>query len=187
MIDPHELVGRNFLVDKEDGQRHRARIVEAVKEHEDRVDDNNTSFKCSLNNDEHEELFSYNQVMDFIEKEEGKEILWKFKRIVGHQGPLSSNHPDYKGSAWNVRMEWENNEITAEPLNVIAADDPVTCAIYAKDHGLLNLPGWRRFKGIAKRHKKMIRMANQAKLRSFRTAPRCKYGYGSSPRLCPCN
>jgi hypothetical protein len=28
-------------------------------------------------------------------------------------------------------MEWENGEITEEPLAIIAADDPVTCAIYA--------------------------------------------------------
>jgi hypothetical protein len=29
-------------------------------------------------------------------------------------------------------IELENGEITPEPLATIAADDPVTCAIYAK-------------------------------------------------------
>ena len=29
-----------------------------------------------------------------------------------------------------------------EPLDVIAADDPVTCTIYAKEKGLLDEPGW---------------------------------------------
>ena len=38
-------------------------------------------------------------------------------------------------------------------------------------------PGWQRFKRLANRQKKMFRMANQAKLRSFRTSPRYKYGY----------
>jgi len=33
-------------------------------------------------------------------------------------------------------IEWENGEITSEPLTIIAADDPVTCAIYAKENGL---------------------------------------------------
>ena len=56
-------------------------------------------------------------------------------------------------------------------------DDPVTCAIYAKDHGLLGQPGWKQFKAIAKRQKKFTRMVNQAKLRSFNTAPKFKNGF----------
>jgi hypothetical protein len=74
-------------------------------------------------------------------------------------------------------VEWENGEITSEPLAIIAADDPVTCAIYARENDLLDQPGWKRFKGIAKRQKKLFRMANQAKLRSFRTAPKYMYGF----------
>ena len=38
-------------------------------------------------------------------------------------------------------MEWETGEITFEPLSQIAADDPVTCAAYAKQHNLLALEG----------------------------------------------
>jgi hypothetical protein len=40
--------------------------------------------------------------------------------------------------------EWENGEVSYEPLHMIAADDPVMCAIYAKDHGLLDTDGWKR-------------------------------------------
>ena len=29
-------------------------------------------------------------------------------------------------------IEWETGEITSEPLPIIAADDPIACAIYAK-------------------------------------------------------
>jgi hypothetical protein len=29
-------------------------------------------------------------------------------------------------------IEWENEEITTEPIAIIEADDPVTCAIYAR-------------------------------------------------------
>jgi hypothetical protein len=60
---------------------------------------------------------------------------------------------------------------------VIATDDPVTCAIYARENGLLDKPGWKRFQHIAKNEKKFTRMVNQAKLKSFNTAPRYKYGY----------
>ncbi len=103
--------------------------------------------------------------------------MWKFKRIIGHQGSLTATDLDYNGSNYNIQVEWENGEITYEPLSVIAADDHVTCSIYAREHNLLEKPGWKRFKTIAKRQKKLLRMANQDKLRSFCTAPCYKYEY----------
>ena len=84
---------------------------------------------------------------------------------------------DYKRSTYNVSIEWENGETTDEPLSLIAADDPVTCAIYARKHNLLHLPGWKRFKGIAKRQARLYRLANMVKLRAFSTVPKFKYGY----------
>jgi hypothetical protein len=83
----------------------------------------------------------------------------------------------WKGSIYNVRVEWENGEITNEPMTTIAANDPATCAIYAKDNNLLDVPGWTCFKSIARRQQHMFPMANQAKLRSFRLAPKYKYGF----------
>ena len=56
-------------------------------------------------------------------------------------------------------------------------DNPVVCALYARDHGLLDTPGWKRFKKIANRHKKLICQVNQAKLRSYRSAPKYMFGY----------
>ena len=61
-------------------------------------------------------------------------------------------------------IEWENGETTSEPLTIIAAGDPVTCAIYASEDDLLELDGWKRFKGQAKQQKKLLRQVNQAKL-----------------------
>ena len=49
-----------------------------------------------------------------------------------------------------------------------AEDDPVTCAAYAKKHNLLNLPGWKRFKSIAKNQKSLTRAINQTKIRQAR-------------------
>ena len=42
-------------------------------------------------------------------------------------------------------------EVTFEPLSVIAADDPITCAAYAKEKNLYNLDGWKRFRHIIKK------------------------------------
>ena len=59
--------------------------------------------------------------------------LYRFRAIIGHEGPLKATDPNWKGSKWNVQIEWETGEITFEPLSVIAADDPITCADYAKE------------------------------------------------------
>jgi hypothetical protein len=53
----------------------------------------------------------------------------------------------------------------------------MTCAIYAKDHGLLDTEGWKRFHSLAKRAKKMLRMVNQSKLRSYKTCKKYMYGF----------
>ena len=45
-------------------------------------------------------------------------------------------------------------EETWEPLRIMAVDGPVTSAKCAKDNDLLDTPGWKRFKPIAKRMKK---------------------------------
>ena len=76
-----------------------------------------------------------------------------------------------------LTMLWENGETSDEPLSVIAADDPVSCAMYAHDHDLLDLAGWRRFRTLAKRQKNFFRLANLAKIRKFSTRAKYKYGY----------
>jgi Reverse transcriptase (RNA-dependent DNA polymerase) len=180
VFNPEELIGRTFLLDKqENGEVHRAKIVQLIEDHESDVKDNPTmiKFRLSINNDAAEEIITYNRLLDYLAQDEENEVVWKFRRIVSHQGPLKSEHPDYKGSMYNIMVEWETGEVTSEPLQLIAADDPVTCAIYAKDNGLLDLPGWKRFKSIAKRQKKFTRMVNQAKLKSYSSSPKYKYGF----------
>jgi hypothetical protein len=65
---------------------------------------------------------------------------------------------------------------------MIGKDDPVTCAKYAQQTILLDIPGWKRFRHIAKNAKKIERMVNQAKLRSYRFEPFWKYGF-----MVPCS
>jgi hypothetical protein len=76
--------------------------------------------------------------------------------------------------------EWGDHQRT---LKVIAADDPVTCTIYAHENNLLDTPGWKHLKHIAKQENKFTRMVNQAKLRSHNTAPWDKYGF-KVPKTC---
>ena len=65
------------------------------------------------------------------------------------------------GSRYNVLINWELGEPSYEPLDIIAKDDPVTCAIYAKNNNLLNEIGWKRFKHIINQEKKFNRMINK--------------------------
>jgi hypothetical protein len=145
IVHPEELTGRTFLVPIEDGQVHRAKIVQAIEEQQyaASLDPTHLKFCCSMNEDEYEEILSYQEIIDYLEKDEDNPVVWKFKKIVSHQGPLTPNSPGYKGSSYNVQVEWENGEVTDEPLSIIAADDPVTCAVYARDHNLLSMPGWK--------------------------------------------
>jgi hypothetical protein len=171
VFNPQDLIGQSFLMDEQpDGQRARGKIVQLIEDHESALKDYQTriQFRVSVNNDKAEEIITYNKMLEYITRDEESDIMWKFQRIISHE---------VQGSKITLLIEWENGEITKEPLSVIAGDDPVTCAIYARENGLLNQPVWKRFKHIAKNEKKFTRMVNQAKLKSFHTAPKYEYGY----------
>jgi hypothetical protein len=152
------------------GEIHRVRVQRPVIEID--ADGNEAlNYLCKNDYNSSEEIIAYNEILDYIEKncvaEENGERVWWFKEIIGHEGPLYPGDPRYKGSMWNVLLNWESGEVTPEPLAIIGQDDPVTCALYAEAHGLLDQPGWKRFRRLTRRKKKMLRMANQAKLKAF--------------------
>ena len=159
-FDHSDLIGRTFLLPPEDnGERHRAKVTRQVVEIIDqdngqRVE--NINFILDMGNGKVEELISYNQLLEHLENAQDHDMgmdqeLYRFRAIIGHQGPLLASDPDWKGSKYNVQVEWVTGEITFEPLSIIAADDPVTCAAYAKENDLLALEGWRRFRSLAPR------------------------------------
>ena len=55
---------------------------------------------------------------------------------------FESNRSRLECSKYNVQVEWETGEVISEPLSVIPAADPVTCAAYAQEHDLLAFEGW---------------------------------------------
>jgi predicted SAM-dependent methyltransferase len=100
-------------------------------------------FLLSVNDDESEEIITYNQLLEYLRKDEENDVVRRFQRITSHPGPLTLNHPDFKVSKYNVVIERENGEVTSEPLQEIAKDDTVTCAISAKENYLLDTDGWK--------------------------------------------
>ena len=178
-IDIPNLLGRSFLLSPEDnGERYMAKIID-IDDHGQHLED--IKFKLKTSKDQAEEIMSYNQLMDYIQKgtnaEEDPDSLFKFRDIVAHQGPLESTDPNHKGSKYNVMVEWESGEITYEPLALISKDDPITCAVYAKKHDLLDTTGWKHLKRYAKTSKRFIRAVKQSRIRQVRASARYQHGF----------
>ena len=178
-IDIPNLLGRSFLLPPEDnGEHHMAKIID-IDDHGQPLED--IKFKLKINKDQAEEIMSYNQLMDYIQKgtdaEEDPDSLFKFRDIVAHQGPLESIDPDQKGSKYNVMVEWESGEVTYEPLALISKDDPITCAVYAKKHDLLDTTGWKHLKRYAKTSNKLIRAVKQSRIHQVRASARYHHGF----------
>ena len=130
-FDPTDLVGRTFLiVPQENGERYRAKILEVLVKSEEQLAKHPDCIKfiCSVNDDMYKEILTYNEILEYITKNKEQDaeqaIMWKFKRIAGHQGPPKKGDPTYNGSRFNALVEWETGESKYEPLDVITADDP---------------------------------------------------------------
>ena len=76
-----------------------------------------------------------------------------------------------------MMIEWDTGETTHEPLPLIIQDDPISCAVYAKKHGLLNTSGWKHLKRYDETSKRLLRAAKQFKIRQVRKAITYQFGY----------
>ena len=152
-FSPDELIGKLFVRDLEDGKSYRARVVRKIMD-QDAENHKNIKFLVELGDGEFDEIITYNKLCDMIEKIENQEDhpeepKWTFQSILDHQGPLKTNHPDYKGSMYNVLVKWEDGSTTYEPLQLMIEDDPISLALYARKNNLLKTPGWKRLSHIA--------------------------------------
>ena len=106
-FDPSDLVGRTFLLPpEENGERHRAKVTRQVVEIIDqdsgqRVE--NINYILDIGNGKVEELISYNQLLEHLENAQDHDMgmdqeLYRFRAIIGHQGPLLASDQDWKGS-----------------------------------------------------------------------------------------
>ena len=137
-IDPDELIGRTYLQDVDNnGKRHHAKIAQKlIKRYKETQE---ARIKFLVRYEGHiklDEIVDYTNVVDHIQKQieldnDPSEQFYKFKEVVGHQGPLIQGNPNYKGSRYNIMTHWEDGSYTYKPLSQLKADDPVTVAIYA--------------------------------------------------------
>ena len=157
---PDELINRTYLTKPDGkGQRFRAKIVQKIIDNETSLQERpeHIKFLVSIEGDKADEIVAYKYILDYLEdtmENDSPNMMWTFKDIVAHEGPLKPTDPSYKGSQYNVLVVWEDKSHMYEPLKIIGADCPVICAEYGKRSGLLDEPGWKRFKSIAKCEKK---------------------------------
>jgi hypothetical protein len=64
-----------------------------------------------------DEIFTYNEILDHIKRDNNDlkndtEQLYKFCCSAAHQGPLFTSDKDWKGSKYNILVEWETGETT---------------------------------------------------------------------------
>ena len=185
-FDPDDLIGRTFLLPpQENGERLRAKVTKKVVQDIEAEDANripNINFILDIGEGKVEELITYNRLLDHFEQAEEEDNfmdqeLYKFRAIIGHEGPLKATDPNWKGSRWNVQIEWETSEVAFEQLSVIAAHDPITCAAYAKEKKLYNLDGWKRFRHLIKKEKQLTRAIKQSKIRQVRHSKKYMFGF----------
>ena len=182
VIRPEDVVGKTWIAEQDgDNEKRRGTVTQLLTEYHTDLEKHPARIKFLVKYDgtELEEIKTYNEMMDIISSQDQDDTdkLWTFKDIVAHEGPLTKRHPSYKGSSYNVKILWEDGSETYEPLDGIAKDTPVLCALYGQRANLLDTPGWKRFKKIALNEKKMRRLMNQAKLKSYRRTNKYKFGY----------
>jgi hypothetical protein len=107
--------------------------------------------RLQVRDEEFDELVAHNDIIRYIDNNSTSDGSWKFRELFDHEGLICESSEWYNGSTYNVLFEWENGEKTWEPLKSIGMDDPVTCALYGKEHKLLDELGWKRFKTLAHR------------------------------------
>jgi hypothetical protein len=177
------------MPEAQDGTRVRATILGMIDDQKNagRSDDAFVKLRIRIGDSAVEDIITYNEIADFIEDDESftGQQLWKFKNILAHK-KVSRSSPDYRGSSWNVLVEWEDGSKTWEPLYTknpelggIWHTDRVTVAIYARENGLVGEAGWNLpgMKSMTKNQKKFDRTVKQAKLHSFRTKPMYMFGF----------
>ena len=83
--------------------------MECLTKHEEELGQDevhNLLFHCSVDDDQNEEILSYNEILNSLQAEEdGEAKIWKCRWIEAHQGPLLQHNRDYCGLSCNVLVK----------------------------------------------------------------------------------
>ena len=131
MFCPGELL-RMTILQPVDDQLIRAKVVRKIMDR-DAENHQQIKFLLVLGDDKLEKIISYNEHSDLVTeslaaKESGQQDIISYAGILDHQGPLKNHDSKYKGSSYNVLVDWDDKTQMWEPLNTMAKEDPGTLA-----------------------------------------------------------
>ena len=169
-FSPEELLQRTFVYPTSNGQKVRTEIIKKIHD-ADADNHQNIKFLCKVGDDGAEEIMSYTEICHLIEEQdlaEASSQFHTFKRVLDHHGPLKSQDAAYNKCLYNVKILWEDDTETWEPLNVIMKDDPITLVSYALENDLLDQPIWKKLRKYTKNNKKYQRLVKQSIMKGER-------------------
>ena len=165
-VDPEELIGFTYVQEKEN-VNYRAEVLKQLETDRDK-------YLVKIGDSGREEIMHYNELLHEWEKAEAKkndpnERLWTFKEIIDHRQRSNKNE---------VKILWEDDTETWEPLSVFAREDPVTCAEYALKNDILHLQGWKQFRRHLQKGKVYLRALHRIHINKTLTDRSIKYQFG---------
>jgi len=173
-IDPQSLLSCEFVHHIAPHGR-RAKVTECHQDQDKHL--------IRIGNGNEEETVTCDHMLDVINKrmeevkdKDAHETQWFLENVVGHR----LNHDKRK---CGVKVRWSTKEETWEPPDIVAVDDPVTCAKHAEENDLLELPCWKRFKRLAARKKKFMQTLRQVHASKKKNAAKHMFGV-KTPRNC---
>ena len=108
-FNPDELIGRTYLQDVDKNrERYCAKIIQKLIKRDKETQDARIKFLVTYKgHNKSDEIIDYTSVVDYIQQQieidnDPSKQFYKFKEVVGHQGPLNPGDPDYKGSRYNL-------------------------------------------------------------------------------------
>jgi hypothetical protein len=139
-FSPDKLIGLTFVRETKDGQKVRAKIMRQIITMEnDACGHEDIWFLVKLGEKASDDMMGYHELCEITddqnnaENDKDTERAWIFKSIVGHIGPLNHRHTEYKGSKYNMLVQWEDGTETYEALDQVRKDDPVTLVVITWD------------------------------------------------------
>ena len=149
-FSPDELLGKTFTRTYEPGDSYKATVIKRINDAH-ATNQHDVKFLLDIGDGAFDELISYHALSQLITDHQALQAHdtdhpWTFTSILEHQGPLLPSNTNYKGSAYNLLVKWDDDSETYEPFDLIYQDDPVTLSLYAQEHDLLDTPGWKRLK-----------------------------------------
>ena len=121
-------------------------------------------------------IMSYNNILDYIERENNNEDskYWRFRKILSHSLVSGKKEKDDK---IEIQWVWETGATSTECFEALKKDISIDLAICTKENNLLKLGEWRTLKKLADRSKLTEQLVKQTKLHSLKYSTMYKYGF----------